>query len=463
MHQPTHPSISRAIAHRVFVRIVEDGAYADRALDAALNQADIDSRDASLTTELVYGVLRQARYLDFIIGELITRPINQVDRVVRIALRMGVYEILFLRTPDYSAVDQTVALMGRHKARRGFVNGVLRTLLRKRDADDLPNPDPATLGIFVAAAIRSSVPTWLLQALGETLGEEEALAWARAQQDAPKVILRVNPLEISREDLLDSLDAAEVSAEALKSFPEAIELSSGGSVTALPGFSDGCFTVQDPAAQLVGYLAAPKAEQTILDLCAAPGGKTTHLAELMGGQGRVLAIDLHPHRVGLIEQHAQRLNLRCIQAKAADATDMPALRAVLEGLDIATPDSIVLDAPCTGLGTLRRNPELRSKNRADLKELVTLQRALLDTAAALLPVGGELTYSVCTPTHEEGRGQIREFLQRHPHYSLVPIEAESLAPYVSDDDELGESCFVETWTHRHGCDSFFAAKLRRRK
>ena len=460
----TNPSISRALAHHVFVRIVEDGAYADRALDAALNQAEIDSRDASLTTELVYGVLRQARYLDFIIGELITRPLNQVDRIVRIALRMGVYEILFLRTPDYSAVDQAVALMGRHKARRGFVNGVLRTLLRKRDADELPEPSAEALGgTLVAAAIRYSIPTWLLQTLGETLGEDEALAWAEAQQDAPKVILRTNHLEVSREDLLDSLDAAEVSAEVVEGFPEAIAIHSGGAVTALPGFSEGAFTVQDPAAQLIGYLAAPKAGQHILDLCAAPGGKTTHLAELMGGQGKILAVDLHPHRVGLIKQHAKRLNLSCIEADATDGTDPQLLRVALERVSMGQPDAIILDAPCSGLGTLRRNPELRSKNRADVRELVELQRSLLDAAQTLLPVGGELTYSVCTPTFEEGRGQIREFLSRHPHYSLVPIESEVLDPFATDDETLGPSSCLETWTHRHGCDSFFAAKLRRSK
>jgi 16S rRNA (cytosine967-C5)-methyltransferase len=307
------------------------------------------------------------------------------------------------------------------------------------------------------------VPTWLLQTLGETLGEEEALAWAEAQQKNPKVILRTNRLQLSQEDLVESLQEAGVKCEALAPFPEAITVDSGGSVTAMPGFAEGAYTVQDPAAQLVGYLAAPKPGQRVLDLCAAPGGKTTHLAELMDGDGKILAIDIHPHRVGLVKGHFQRLELDCIKAEISDGTDLEALRDTFDYVGLDGVDVIVLDAPCTGLGTLRRNPELRSKNRADLKELVALQRALLDSAAELLSVGGELTYSVCTPTLEEGRGQIREFLERHPHYTIVPIETELLQAFAADDDVLGPMSCIETWTHRHGCDSFFAVKLRRSK
>ena len=373
-------SVSRAIAHRVLLRTEEDAAYARHALDAAIKRARPDARDAGLATELVYGVLRCGHSLDYIIQTFLPRPLKRVTPSARVALRLGAYEILKLRTPDYSAVDQAVSLLESKKL-RGFVNGVLRNLVRQKEKEDVPQPLEAIENKIEARAVHYGLPLWMMQWVHDELGEQEAMAWAESNSRPAPLNIRVNTRLNTRDELLEKFKAADIAAVSLPLFPDALELGAAGNVAVLPGFEDGAFIVQDPAAQLVGHIVSPKEGSVILDLCAAPGGKSLHLAEMMGETGKVIAVDIHQHKMALIRNNANRMGLKNVAAQFSDATSLEAMRKVLERTEVEGIDHIVLDAPCSGLGTLRRHPELRYKEDGRVEELCELQDRLLETAS----------------------------------------------------------------------------------
>lgn len=454
-------SVARAIAHRVLLRTEEDAAFARHALDAAISRAKPEPRDAGLATELVYGVLRSGHRLDFILQSFLPRPLKRVTPSARAALRLGAYEILKLRTPDYSAVDQAVSLLESKKL-RGFVNGVLRNLLRKRDKNELPDPLETIVDPVEAQATHYSIPRWMLELLVQELGADEAKAWAEANMHPAPLNVRVNLREGTRADLIESLAKHELVATPLPLFPHALELAASGNVRNIPGFDSGAFIVQDPAAQLVGYLVDPKPGDTVVDLCAAPGGKALHLAELMGDEGKVIAVDVHQHKMGLIRDNADRLKLKSVIPQFADATNLGALKKVLQRTNTESVNHFVLDAPCSGLGTLRRHPELRYRTKSSIEELTILQDQLLATTAQLMEGGATLTYSLCTMTALEGLTRIENLLGNDSSLEVVSITHPVLEPFVVDSS-LGEKTVLRTLTHKHGADSFFAVKLRKKQ
>lgn len=453
-------SVSRAIAHHVLLRTEEDAAYARHALDAAIKRAQPEPRDAGLATELVYGVLRTGHTLDYVIQTFLPRPLKRVTPAARAALRLGTYEILKLRTPDYSAVDQAVSLLESKKL-RGFVNGVLRNIVRQKELEAIPKPLEAIEDKLEAQAVHYGLPIWMMQLIQEEIGPEEARAWAEANSHPAPLNIRVNTLINTRDELLAKFNDADIPAVALPLFPDALELSAAGNVGALPGFAEGAFIVQDPAAQLVGYIVSPEKGATILDLCAAPGGKSLHLAEMLEQTGKVIAVDVHQHKMALIQNNANRLRLTNVVPQFADATNLAALKKVLERTQLSHVDHIIVDAPCSGLGTLRRHPELRYKEDSRIEELCELQDALLDTASQLLSPGSTLTYSLCTITRAEGIDRVEKLIGNDSTLEAVPLIHPVLAPFVSDS-KLGKNTILQTLTHKHGADSFFALKLRKK-
>ena len=464
------PAPSRLLAHKVLLRCARDGAFAGRALDTALLRKALPPPDAGLATQLVYGVLRTERLLDHALVQLAPR-LDKIDNATLVALRIGAYELLEMRTADHAAVDQAVSLERRPHVRK-FVNGVLRNLVRRRDAGQLVQPED-TLQPLDAMSIRNSMPQWLLSKLCKELGIDGVSAWAAANQIAPPLAIRVNTLRSTAEDVATSLSASGAEVESVPGIPNALYVRGAGSVSNLPGFAEGLWTVQDPAAQLIGHLAQPPSGGLVLEVCAAPGGKTAHLAELMANRGKLLALD-KPSKVELVLRSAKRLGLDCVQAVGGDGTNAAELLMLLrkhspsaEGGEDGGPmaDAVVCDAPCSGLGTLRRNPELRQSPEARVRELCSLQGALLDAVAACVKPGGSLTYSTCSPLRDEGEGTVAAFLARAAgrDFRCEPIEPNLvLEPFICDADELGgERRCVRSWTHLHGCDSFFATRLTR--
>lgn len=447
------PTLARRIAHDVLVRVVRDAAYAERALSAALSRVELPSRDRALAHELVYGTLRHAPYLDFCLAAHAKKPLSKLPIPVWMALRLGAYQLLHTRVPPHSAVNESVALVASYGQMRGLVNALLRKLALAQAENHLPDPAAELADPIAALAILTSHPAWLLRRLAASRGLAVTRAWAEANNATPPLSLRVNRRRTDRDTLLQTLCAQGLEAAALAAFPDMLTLRHAGAVPDLPGFTAGHFVVQDPAAGLVAHLAAPKPGDLVLDACAAPGGKATHLAELMDDQGTVLAVDVHPGRVRLIAQNAERLGLKAIKPSALDSTDAAALARLLKGRAKAAVDVAVLDAPCSGMGTLRRNPELRGRLESSLPELCALQARLLDSVATVVGPGGVLIYAVCTVTDEEGPEQIAAFLRRHPDFGAETPPA-MVQPFAQGTE-------VRTWTDLHDTDSFFAVRLRR--
>uniref|UniRef100_A0A7S4C141 SAM-dependent MTase RsmB/NOP-type domain-containing protein n=1 Tax=Chrysotila carterae TaxID=13221 RepID=A0A7S4C141_CHRCT len=466
---------SRALAHAVLLKVHKNGAFANLALNALLAKSGTSFSGGSFATELVYGVLRNRASLDHFLGQLTN--LNRTDVSTLTALRIGAYELLHLETADYAAVNEAVSLVPSGPRRR-FANAVLRSLSRRRAS----LIDPPSLWL------RYSLPEWLLRQLRASLlrTDAELGAWAASQQETPKIGLRVNTLRARPEDVKEAFSARGLVLEGTPIHGAFHLAGGGGNVAKLPGFKEGNWTVQDVAAQLVGVLASPSRGQTVLELCAAPGGKSTHLAELMGDDGRVISVEVHAKKAQLVRDACSRLGIQSVAVHAADATDVQTLKALLASSaltqakmdtcsggeqdppassDTSLADIVVLDAPCSGMGTLRRNPEHRYQDDSRLAELTKLQDRLLDAGAACVRPGGSLVYSVCSPLAVEGCERVAAVLHRHPEFECPEVTHRELVIYAASSTLLGGTnrC-IQSWTHRHGgCDSFFAARLVRRE
>lgn len=436
---------ARDVARQVLRRVEQGEAYASLALAGALERSDLSAADRALATEIVYGVLRHRTRLDRALKARATHGLKTLSGPALVVLRVAAYQILFLRVPAHAAVNDAVEAMKEvGPALAKFANAVLRKLADEGE----PPPPPATDVIRVLEELQS-LPRWLGALVVDAVGKDEAVAAAEAMNRPPPVALRANLPRISRDELAARVvaerpDAAVTPVEAV---PEALLVRGGGAPEQLAAFVDGLCTVQDPAAQLVGRLCGAAPGERILDACAGVGGKSTHLAALAlaaGGPAQIDAADLSRRKLDLGEDAARRLGGRDIRFVACDLT------APGDAIGDAY-DRAILDAPCSGLGVLRRHPEGKWRRRpAEIRVLADLQARLLDAVAPRVRPGGVLVYSVCTFTREEGEGQARAFLARHPEYRVEPAEA------FADADG-----FVRTWPHLHDFDGFFAVRLRR--
>ena len=435
---------ARRIAFEVLLRVEAGGAYASRALDAALAQAGaIDPREAGLATELVYGTLRRAIALDFALAPHSRRPIAELDPAARVALRLGAYQLLELGTPAHAAVGEAVALAKgvEHGRAAGYVNAVLRSLARA-PAAAAPPPlatDPAG---HVAAA--EALPRWLAEEWVAWLGPAEALALAHAMNAPAPLVVRTP----ERDALLARARAAGIAAEPAARSPEGIVLA-GASFADLGRAARGIpFQVQDEAAQLVTLFAAGDLRgrrARVLDACAAPGGKAFHLAELLAPGSEVVAVELHPRKADELAREASRRGL-AVRVVCADAA------RPIPGLEDGSFDAVLVDAPCAGLGTLRRHPELKLRRAAaDLPRMAALQRALVENVARYARPGAPVTCSVCSLSRPEG-----------PELAAALVTAgwrRAAPPAGLPADVLTTDGDLLTLPHRHGTDGFYAARL----
>ncbi|WP_321367076.1 16S rRNA (cytosine(967)-C(5))-methyltransferase RsmB [uncultured Desulfuromusa sp.] len=432
---------------------VADGAFADVMLDTTLSRSKLEPRDRRLVTELVYGVLRLQGRIDFALTHFCNQPLQRLQPEVLWLLRLGAYQLLELdRVPAHAAVNSTVELARELHLEQavGFINGVLRSLDRGKAG--IPWPAPEKIKLYLQHVC--SQPIWLSKEVMRQLPNVDARAFGESLASPPPLTLRVNSLKTDREAFLIALTEAGHQGHPSDFAPEGVTLDRRGE-DPLPGDADGWYQVQDEASILIAHLLDAHPGQKILDACAAPGGKTTHLAALTENQAEILALDKYSRRVEMIELGAKRLGCPSVVAKQCDLTE-PA-----DFLEPQSFDRILLDAPCSGLGVLRRNPEGRwNKSAVNLKELAVLQRQILENVAPLVRVGGKLLYSVCTFSHGETDVIVDEFLADHPEFEL-----EHLGRQVSQDwaDLFTPKGTLRSYPHRHGnMDAFFAARLQRR-
>jgi len=446
-------SPARRLAAEVLLRVEQGGAFANLALDGALRSAGVlEPREAALCTELTYGTLRWQLELDRAIAAHSARPPAELDAPLRAALRIAAFELLHHpRVPARAAVDQGVELVRELGLARaaGYANAVLRRLSETRAPPPAPSKEADPIGHIAATTAH---PRWLIERWARWLGADEAEKLAAANQRQAAAVVRAARRRATREQVQEALRKSGIESEPGRYSPDALVLAPGAPPALdIDGHEQGLFQAQDEAAQLVSLYAAPPAGASVLDACAAPGGKACHLAEL--GAGSVLAVDLHARKARNIEEAASRLGLAEVRALAGDAT----LPLPGEGpFDLA-----LVDAPCSGLGTLRRHPEVKLRRTPDdVDRVAALQARLLAQVSRSVKPGGLLVYAVCTLTPEESDEQVERFLAANPDFHPERPPPGWALP-AADADCLDEQGRLRMFPHRTGTDGFFAVRLRK--
>jgi 16S rRNA (cytosine967-C5)-methyltransferase len=441
----------RARAAEILAKVDTQKAYADILLDRALKNRPMDERDRALLTEIVYGTLRWRGKIDAELAKYLHRPLSRTDSRIRNLLRLSYYQLVFLdRVPDYAAVSEAVEIAKLHGGKKaaGFVNGVLRNFLRSKPVTTIASENPSSSSL----AVEYSHPEWLVKMWTEQFGLESAITLMHANNEKRPLVLRANSLKCTREQLLQLLLEAGVTAKPTRQSPQGISLQSPGAVENIPGFAAGLFQVQGESSQLIASLLSAIPGERILDACAAPGGKATHIAELMENRGEIIALDKSPTGIAQLRENLNRLGITCVTPYRADVSQQ------LDD-DLSGPyDRILVDAPCSGFGTLRSHPEIKwHRDPADILRLRALQTKILDCVVPHLKLGGTLVYATCTLTADENQRNVESFLARHPGFEL-----ENAARYLPNEaQQMTNANYFEALPNRDDTDGFFAARMKR--
>ena len=423
------------------------GGWSDGVLKKQLAAANLDSRDAALATQLCFGVVQNQLLLDFYLSNFSNIALKRMEGKVVQALRLGAYQLLFMdKIPHSAAVNSSVDLVKRHcKNQRavGMVNAVLRSLERSLDnLPVIPNHD-----VVSYLSVLYSHPEWLVKEYLLALDAEETTKLLAAHNAQPPMTVMVNTTKVTQEALVAELAACGVEVQLHPWLGNCLLLSRTGNLENLRSFQEGWFYVQDPASRMAAMTLDPKPGERLLDCCAAPGGKSFASAIVMENSGSVTSCDLHPHKKKLIQAGADRLGLSCIEPNTVDARTF---RPEWEGAF----DRVLVDAPCSGLGVIRKKPDIRFKEPGELDALPAIQLDILRNACRYVKVGGTLLYSTCTVRKGENEGVVTAFLAEYPEFKTEAFELPG--PVGSCDSGM-----VTLWPHRHDTDGFFICKLRK--
>ena len=435
----------RELAMQVLQRVHVEDAYANVALAGILREVQLPERDRRFLTELVYGVTKAGASLDYMIGCYVA-DIRKAQPAIRELLRLGLYQIFCMdRVPPSAACNTAVELAKKH-GRRGadsFVNGVLRAALREPERAAFPDGRDAR-----SLALRTWHPQWMVERWIRTYGYERTEELCRCNNTSAPLSVRVNTLRTNRDALMVQLAAAGAQAQPSAWAPDGIVLTAHGALDELAPLREGLAQVQDESSMLVAHVLAPEPGMTVIDACAAPGGKTTHIAQRMENRGRILALDIYEEKIRRIERNAKRLGISMIEAAMRDAREIGAAYA-------EQADRVLVDAPCSGLGVLRRKPDARwKKSVRDAKTLPSLQRDILASAARAVKHGGILVYSTCTMEECENAAVVRAFLETHADFALE--ETGAFLPMQKTAERM-----VQIMPETDGPDGFFIARMRR--
>ncbi len=442
----------RAISLEILNRVEKTDRHPDDLLrDAFKRYRHLTVLNRAFVTELTYGALRWRGRLDWIVRHFSDVPFEKIDPVILNILRLGLYQIFFLtRTPAWAAVNESVELAksSRGKKGGGFVNAILRCALREKET--LPYPDKNEAPAL-HVAVTESHPLWLVERWIESLGIEETLRICRANNQIAPLTLRTNTLKVRREVLVEKLKEKGLNATPTFFSDQGILVRDSPPVSELPFLGQGLFVIQDEASQLITLLLDPKPGETILDACAAPGGKTTHIAQKMENVGEIYALDLHQEKLKQVEEACRRLGIKIVKTKVGNATHRLPMPGEM------TFDRVLADVPCSGFGTLRRNPDLKwRRTQEDIERLSALQFSILKNLAGYVKEGGLLVYSTCTVFHEENEDVVERFLGEHQDFHL-----DSLREVPERCRQFMKRGYLETFSPNGELDGFFAARLRK--
>ncbi|MFD1018122.1 16S rRNA (cytosine(967)-C(5))-methyltransferase RsmB [Thalassobacillus hwangdonensis] len=444
--------VLRETALDLLTRIGENGGFSHVLLDKAIRQKELSDRDGSLLTEIVYGTLQRRDLLDFYMQQFVDKK-KKLKPWVKWLLYMSLYQMKFLdKVPDHAIIHEAVELSKKrgHKGIASLVNGVLRNVQRSELPDVAEISDP-----IARLAVETSHPKWMVARWVDMYGWDQTREMCLANLHHKPMSIRVQPLKMSREAVIDRLIQDGYEAVISKLSPQGLIITKGN-ILKHALFNEGVLTVQDQSSMLAGEMLGVAEDMTVLDACSAPGGKTTHLAEKMKNQGRIYAYDLHQKKVDLVSKKAKQLGLDIIQTGQADS------RQLLDKHEKETFDRILLDAPCSGLGVLRGKPDIKyHKQEKDILALSSIQDELLESVSPLLKKDGKLLYSTCTVDEAENEQVIRRFLKNHPDFMVDPDFFEELPGQVKDAPGL-TAYGLQLYPQDFDTDGFFLCRLIRK-
>lgn len=437
---------AREIGFKVLYDIEKNNNYSNISINKHFKDLDIKDIDRGLATELIYGVIENKYYLDYIINKLSKIKTKKMSAYVKILLRMGIYQILFLDSvSDYAAVNETVNLVKKYDKRSsGFVNAVLRNVIRGKDnIKTIEEKDKLKY-----LSIKYSYNPWIIKNCIEKFGIEFTEDLLEANSEKPSIYIRVNTLKIDRDTLMKQLEDLDVKCYKVSGIEEAIRVENLKNIENNKLFKEGLFTIQDISSMLVGKVINPSENSKVIDVCSAPGGKSTHLATLMKNTGNVVSRDIFEHKLKLIKSSVDRLGLKNIEVEKFDAT-------ILDNNSIEKFDYVLADVPCSGMGIIRRKPEIKYKEEKEIKDITIIQKKILDNASRYVKIGGIIVYSTCTIFDTENIDIVKKFIEENENFELVKIDE------VNVDLENQEKGYLKIYPNIHGMDGFFIAKLKR--
>lgn len=439
---------SRELAFNILIDIYLNGAFSNLSIKRHLSD-EISSQEENLTREIVYGVLENEMYIDYILKKASKIKIKKIHPKILVILKIGIYQLIFMdRIPSSAAVNESVNLAKKygHRGTIGFVNGVLRNISRNKE--EWMKVDVKDRGDYIS--IKYSHPKWIVERWIKSFGEDFTEELCRSNNSRPELNIRVNNLKTSKNELKKKLEEKGFIIRDGKYAEDTLIIENPSKVASLKEFKSGKFFIQDESSSLVGQLMDPKPGSVVLDLCSAPGGKATHIGEIMKNKGRVLSRDIHDNKLHLIKENANRLGISIIETERLDAT-----KKDLSLVNKA--DYVLVDAPCSGFGLIRRKPEIKwNRKEEDIEELAKLQYNILSNGKDYVKVGGFLIYSTCTIEDDENINIVNKFLQENQNFKLVNLESRIKNPENIHSLKDG---YIQLYPHIHSTDGFYIAKM----
>lgn len=435
---------AREIAYKVLLDIEKNKNYSNMAINKHFKDVKLSNQDRGLATEMIYGVIENKYYIDYMIDKLSKVKTNKMEIYVKILLRMGIYQIMFLNSiSDYAAVNETVNLAKKKNSKvSGFVNGILRNVIRQKETiGEIKVKDDIDY-----LAIKYSYDKWMIRNWMIHFGREFTEELLEANSQRPSIYLRTNTIKITRDELIEKLEKQNIKAYKVNVVDEAIKVENLKDIENNTLYKEGLFTVQDISSMLVGKVMNPKENSFVLDVCSAPGGKTTHMATLMNNAGQVVSRDIYEHKLKLIKASSKRLGITNVDVEEYDGLS-------LDKESIGKFDYVLADVPCSGLGIIRRKPEIKYKEKEEFRDLPPIQKKILENASKYVKKGGTLIYSTCTIQDNENIDVINEFLQKNKNFELAPINE------VKVDLDNQEKGYMKIYPNVHEMDGFFISKL----
>lgn len=439
---------AREVAFNILYDIYVNGAFSNIAINEHVRVL-LNNKDENLVREIVYGVLENELYIDYIISKVSNIKLKKIHNKILIILRTGIYQLLFMdKIPDSAAVNESVNLAKKHghKGSIGFVNGILRNVSKnKEELLEITTKDKADY-----LSIKYSHPKWMVKRWINEFGVDFTEKICKKNNEYPELHIRVNTLKVNKNDLKEKLSSKGLIVKNASYAYDSLIIENPVRITELDEFKSGLFIIQDESSTMVGQIMNPISGSKIIDLCSAPGGKATHLAQIMNNCGKILCFDIYEHKLRLIDDNAKRLGISIIETKLGDALELN------EAL-INTADYLLVDSPCSGLGLIRRKPEIkRNRNEDDIVNLIDIQYKILNNAKEYLKIGGFLLYSTCTIEQDENTNMVNKFLKQNSNFRLVNIEDN-----ISNKDNLNslKHGYIQLYPHIHNTDGFFIAKM----